>query len=219
MRSTLRAAVRLVGGWLRPRAWRRHRPPILRGFEHDPRSLDLDATAAHALKLSQRGLAHLPRLQVTSPDLGTFDVIMFSAVYEHLLPEERRSVLPQIWGALRPGSALCVNQTPHRGGAFRAPQHRAVGDQLPSGTDRSSVRAALFQNVADYQSLDGLADAPARRDRTQNRFRAHWGQQDSRRHSSIEWGTLSGSDYWLAGTSQRLRPVKRCIAFVFRISD
>src|SRR6185369_5786240 len=51
---------------------------------------------------------HLP------PDLGTFDVIMLSAVYEHLLPEERKRLLPQIWAALRRGGTLFVNQTPHR---------------------------------------------------------------------------------------------------------
>jgi 2-polyprenyl-3-methyl-5-hydroxy-6-metoxy-1,4-benzoquinol methylase len=48
------------------------------------------------------------------PDVGTFDFIVLSAVYEHLLPEERRVLLPKLWTLLRPGGVLFVNQTPHR---------------------------------------------------------------------------------------------------------
>lgn len=46
--------------------------------------------------------------------LGQFDVIIFSAVFEHLLPNERQYVMPLIWGALKPGGKLFINQTPHR---------------------------------------------------------------------------------------------------------
>jgi 2-polyprenyl-3-methyl-5-hydroxy-6-metoxy-1,4-benzoquinol methylase len=47
-------------------------------------------------------------------DIGEFDFCMMSAVYEHLLPEERRTILPMVWGSLKPGGALFINQTPHR---------------------------------------------------------------------------------------------------------
>ena len=47
-------------------------------------------------------------------DLGTFDFIMLNAVYEHLLPDERRSLLPQLWLCLRPGGVLFLNMTPFR---------------------------------------------------------------------------------------------------------
>src|SRR5438309_766029 len=46
--------------------------------------------------------------------LGEFDYIVLSAVYEHLLPEERRILLPRIWSHLKPGGVLFINQTPHR---------------------------------------------------------------------------------------------------------
>jgi 2-polyprenyl-3-methyl-5-hydroxy-6-metoxy-1,4-benzoquinol methylase len=46
--------------------------------------------------------------------LGEFDYIVLSAVYEHLLPEERRVLLPCIWSHLKPGGVLFINQTPHR---------------------------------------------------------------------------------------------------------
>jgi 2-polyprenyl-3-methyl-5-hydroxy-6-metoxy-1,4-benzoquinol methylase len=47
-------------------------------------------------------------------ELGDFDFIVMSAVFEHLLPEERRTVMPQLWARLRVGGCLLLNQTPHR---------------------------------------------------------------------------------------------------------
>jgi len=48
------------------------------------------------------------------PGLGDFDVIMFSAVFEHLLPAERPVMIPKLWSVLRPGGVLLVGETPHR---------------------------------------------------------------------------------------------------------
>lgn len=47
-------------------------------------------------------------------DIGEFDFCMMSAVYEHLLPEERKTTLLKIWEVLKPGGILFINQTPHR---------------------------------------------------------------------------------------------------------
>ncbi len=46
--------------------------------------------------------------------IGVFDFIFFSAVYEHLLPEERRALMPKLWRSLRSDGVLFLNQTPHR---------------------------------------------------------------------------------------------------------
>lgn len=49
------------------------------------------------------------------PDaIGTFDYVVLSAVYEHLLPQERQRVLPHIWQHLKPGGVLFLDQTPYR---------------------------------------------------------------------------------------------------------
>lgn len=49
------------------------------------------------------------------PDgLGPFDFIVMSAVFEHLLPHERRTLMPRLWAHLRIGGCLLLNQTPHR---------------------------------------------------------------------------------------------------------
>ena len=47
-------------------------------------------------------------------DIGTFDFVHVGAVYEHLLPAERRRLLPQLWSVLKVGGVLFVNQLPHR---------------------------------------------------------------------------------------------------------
>jgi 2-polyprenyl-3-methyl-5-hydroxy-6-metoxy-1,4-benzoquinol methylase len=47
-------------------------------------------------------------------ELGSFDFVTLNAVYEHLLPGERKLLLPQLWASLRPGGVLFVNQTPYR---------------------------------------------------------------------------------------------------------
>jgi 2-polyprenyl-3-methyl-5-hydroxy-6-metoxy-1,4-benzoquinol methylase len=47
-------------------------------------------------------------------DIGEFDFILLSAVLEHLLPQERTAILPQLWSVLKPGGVLFIDQTPHR---------------------------------------------------------------------------------------------------------
>ena len=48
------------------------------------------------------------------PGAGDFDFIVLSAVYEHLLPDERRTLLPLLWKHLRPGGILFIDQLPYR---------------------------------------------------------------------------------------------------------
>lgn len=49
------------------------------------------------------------------PDnLGKFDFVVLSAVYEHLLPQERRTLIPKLWSLLEPCGVMFINQTPHR---------------------------------------------------------------------------------------------------------
>jgi len=48
------------------------------------------------------------------PQIGDFDVIILSAVYEHLLPPERPALMRRLWSMLRHDGMLFLNQTPHR---------------------------------------------------------------------------------------------------------
>jgi 2-polyprenyl-3-methyl-5-hydroxy-6-metoxy-1,4-benzoquinol methylase len=46
--------------------------------------------------------------------LPKVDHILFCAVFEHLLPEERPAMLRLLWNALKPGGHLFINDTPYR---------------------------------------------------------------------------------------------------------
>jgi 2-polyprenyl-3-methyl-5-hydroxy-6-metoxy-1,4-benzoquinol methylase len=48
------------------------------------------------------------------PGVGDFDFIVLSAVYEHLLPDERQTLLPLLWEHLRPRGILFIDQLPYR---------------------------------------------------------------------------------------------------------
>ena len=49
------------------------------------------------------------------PDgLGEVDYITLNAVFEHLLPDERRPLMEQLWRRLRPGGVLFIQETPNR---------------------------------------------------------------------------------------------------------
>lgn len=45
---------------------------------------------------------------------GTFDYILLSGVFEHLLTVERVNLFPKIWGLLKEGGIMFLNGTPHK---------------------------------------------------------------------------------------------------------
>ncbi len=84
------------------------------GVELEP---ELIATAR--MRAEFYGLSNLVFLESPSgaelpPGLGTFRFINFGAVYEHLLPEERRRLPAQLWAHLDVGGVVFVNQLPYR---------------------------------------------------------------------------------------------------------
>ncbi len=76
------------------------------------------------LDIARRRAAHYGYLNVSFhlsldgcklPHLeSAFDFIFLCAVYEHLLPEERRQLFPQLWSYLKPGGLLFILETPNR---------------------------------------------------------------------------------------------------------
>jgi 2-polyprenyl-3-methyl-5-hydroxy-6-metoxy-1,4-benzoquinol methylase len=49
------------------------------------------------------------------PDnIGNFDFIILNAVFEHLLPNERKNIFPLLWNKLNEGGSLIFNETPNR---------------------------------------------------------------------------------------------------------
>jgi 2-polyprenyl-3-methyl-5-hydroxy-6-metoxy-1,4-benzoquinol methylase len=81
--------------------------------------LNADLLAIAQARLDFHGLKnvrfHLSASGTELPaDLGQFDFIMLSAVYEHLLPKERTTTFPSLWGKLKPGGLLFIEDTPFR---------------------------------------------------------------------------------------------------------
>jgi SAM-dependent methyltransferase len=46
--------------------------------------------------------------------MGKFDFIVLYAVYEHLLPNDRKKLLQELWKMLEPGGLLFITETPYR---------------------------------------------------------------------------------------------------------
>jgi 2-polyprenyl-3-methyl-5-hydroxy-6-metoxy-1,4-benzoquinol methylase len=74
--------------------------------------------------------------------LGQFDYVLFSAVFEHLLPNERSPVLSLIWSHIKPGGVLFLNQTPHRFSPFE--MHTTFLPLINYLPDRLALRMARF---------------------------------------------------------------------------
>jgi 2-polyprenyl-3-methyl-5-hydroxy-6-metoxy-1,4-benzoquinol methylase len=108
------------------------------------------------------GLTSLQLLQSPSGDslpagLGDFDFVMFNAVFEHLLPHERRSLLPLVWRHLRPGGVLFLNQTPYRWSPVET--HTTQGmpliNYLPDSTTLWAARK-FCKRIAPDESWESL---------------------------------------------------------------
>jgi 2-polyprenyl-3-methyl-5-hydroxy-6-metoxy-1,4-benzoquinol methylase len=84
------------------------------GVELDERLLRLARLRAAHFGLPAVKFLRSPRGDQLPENLGKFDFIMFSAVFEHLLPAERPVLLPLVFSHLKPGGVLFLNQTPHR---------------------------------------------------------------------------------------------------------
>lgn len=77
-----------------------------------------DALAIARLRAVFYGSSRVTFIQSPSPDdlpenLGQFDLVVLSAVYEHLLPEERPKMMSQLWSKVKDSGYLFLNQTPN----------------------------------------------------------------------------------------------------------
>ena len=84
------------------------------GIELMSDSLDIAASRARFFNLPDITLLVSPDSMNLPVDIGNFDAIILSAVFEHLLPDERPILLPEIWKHLNPGGILFIRETPFR---------------------------------------------------------------------------------------------------------
>jgi 2-polyprenyl-3-methyl-5-hydroxy-6-metoxy-1,4-benzoquinol methylase len=83
------------------------------GVELVESALRVARKRAETFNLENVSFLQSPAGDALPENLGEFDFIILSAVYEHLFPHERRTILPQLWEHLRDGGYLFINQTPN----------------------------------------------------------------------------------------------------------
>jgi 2-polyprenyl-3-methyl-5-hydroxy-6-metoxy-1,4-benzoquinol methylase len=157
--------------------------------------------------------------------LGSFDFVMLSAVYEHLLPLERRTVMPLLWSAMKPGGRIFINQTPYRYSPLEA---HSTGlwfvNYLPDKLAHRCVRLLAGRNPAVNQSRDwnvhlrsglrGGTEKEIVRDLTAGACHTARVLQPGLN------GAYDRASLWLSSTNpKRLRILKRMIAAGFRVTD
>lgn len=153
-----------------------------------------------------------PRGDQLPPEIDSFDVVTLCAVYEHLLPRERRTILPLLWRALKPGGTLLIGGTPYR---WFPIEHHTTGlplvNYLPAFLvlplaqrfgkyrhkgDWSTYLRAGIRGGTEWSVLREIGDGTIAQPRDSDR-----------------------AEYWLAGTSRRYRELKHALATLYRLTD
>ncbi len=157
-------------------------------------------------------------------DLGSFDFIMLSAVYEHLLPAERKVLMPVLWKLMNPGAAFFVNQTPHRYCPYESHSTRLwfinyfpdrIACFAASRFSRYNREANRHRSWQDHLrgGIRGGTERGIVRDLSS-------GAGDARILQPRRNGLRDRADYWLAGTNpSRHRTLKRALSLLFRLTD
>jgi 2-polyprenyl-3-methyl-5-hydroxy-6-metoxy-1,4-benzoquinol methylase len=200
------------------------------GIDLDPERIEI-AQAIFALQ----GIENARFLCSPSGDqlpdgIGQFDFVMLSAVYEHLLPRERRIVMPLIWSVMKEGAAIFINQTPYRYFPF---EHHSTGlwfiNYMPDTVAHFVARRFSTNDPSKYDpaiqksphwethlrgGLRGATEWEVIRNLTMGeKFEARIMQPRTE-------CARDRADYWFVRTGEdRHRLLKKAIACIFRITD
>ena len=151
--------------------------------------------------------------------IGTFDFVMLSAVFEHLLPAERQTVMPLIWSHMHRDAVIFINQTPHRWFPHEHHSTRLWGiNYLP---DRLAWRVARRYGMRTRgRTWEAMLRGGIRGGTEHAMRRALTGGHPERAEIlQPRIGVRDRADYWLQTTSPRRRALKRALAALFRLTD
>lgn len=95
------------------------------GFDHDKELISLSLARLDYYKYKNVDFFFSEESDQLFSRFGPFDYIVLSAVWEHILPKERKTLLLKIWRNLTKGGILFINQTPNR--AFPLEVHTTGG--------------------------------------------------------------------------------------------
>jgi SAM-dependent methyltransferase len=192
------------------------------GVELSARSVELARRVLAARPLPNVRFLLSPDPNSLPPDIGSFDFVMLSAVYEHLLPDERLRVMPLLWSSLHYGGVLFVNQTPYR---YFPYEHHSTGlwlvNYLPDRMTHQLARKFSRMNPDVNHSPDwtvhlrGGIRGGSEAEIIRNLRLANAGKP-----TILQPTSQDRAAYWFASTNpRRLRLLKRCVAALFRVTD
>jgi 2-polyprenyl-3-methyl-5-hydroxy-6-metoxy-1,4-benzoquinol methylase len=187
--------------------------------------LDRSLLKLASAKMAHHGLRNV-RFQASPcgtrlpENIGSFDFIVLSAVYEHLLPNERCELMPLVWAALRPGGVLFINQTPHR--YFPVDTHSSglpLVNYLPDrlthwAVTRLAKRSELNKSPVWEDHLRG-----GLRGATENEILTRLTSGSETQAVLLDPcvpGLKDRVDLWFWGLSPRYRPVKRILRLLLK---
>ena len=156
------------------------------------------------------------------PDIGTFDFVYLSAVYEHLLPAERPVLMVKLWEVLRPGGVFFLNQTPYR---YYPLEYHTTGlpllNYLPARAAHTAA-TRLSRRIAKDQTWDELLRDGIRggteRQILGNLRAAEAGTPVPLRPHRL--GLSDHVDLWYSlSMGQRPRPVKKVMRTTFKAAS
>jgi 2-polyprenyl-3-methyl-5-hydroxy-6-metoxy-1,4-benzoquinol methylase len=161
--------------------------------------------------------------------IGHFDFVMLSAVYEHLLPRERTVVMPLLWSVMKEGAAIFINQTPYRYFPF---EHHSTGlwfiNFVPDGMAHWMARKFAKYDPSTHDpeinkspnwethlrgGLRGGTELSMVRDLTSGK------KSEARILQPRADCARDRADYWLVRTGPRHRSLKKAIAQLYRVTD
>lgn len=153
-----------------------------------------------------------------------FDFVMLSAVYEHLLPNERKTLMPLLWSAMKPGGAMFINQTPYR--YFPCEAH-STGlwfiNYMPDAMTHWTVQHFAGRNPENRSEDWAVHLRGGIRGGTEKEIIRNLTSGDLKSARILQPrqnGLRDRADLWLSGTSQqRYRGLKKSIAQAFRLTD
>lgn len=192
------------------------------GVELDPRNVDLARRVLDARGLRNVQFHRSPSANSLPPEIGSFDFVMMSAVYEHLLPLERRLLMPLLWATMNPGGILFINQTPYR---YFPYEHHSTGlwliNYLP---DSAALYAARHWSRINREANRTRTWAEhlrgGIRGGTEGEILRDLRSAGPGTPTILQPCTQDRAAYWLARTGQdQHRGLKQAIAAVFRVTD
>jgi SAM-dependent methyltransferase len=192
------------------------------GVELDEGNVRTARMVSKYKRLANASFACSPHGEALPGGIGKFDIVMLSAVWEHLLPVERPTVARLVWDVLNIGGALLINQTPYR---WAPHEHHTTGlwgiNYLPDSLALRVARRFSRESTAeiarcDWQQLLRRGIRGGTEMEIKMCIRRAGGKS---RVVQPRPPFLDRADYWLQATSQRRRWVKRILANVFSATD